>query len=98
GIFRATQTVLDILDDLPIEKQGKVNPAETDLELSDIELTDDGEILLPQDLVINKQMKLFGEKVYQLTETIPQIIDQVDYFDKKFVSDLTKQVSEVVLP
>ena len=63
NIFRATQTVLDILGALPEASQGKVIMGNDDLDLVDVDLDDDDNPIVPDEVVINKQEALFGDKL-----------------------------------
>lgn len=63
GIFRATQTVLDILSELPEASQGKVTMGGDEIDIVDVELGDDDNPIVPDEIVINKQAALFGDKL-----------------------------------
>lgn len=63
GIFRATQTVLDILSELPEASQGKVVMGNDDIDIVDVDLDDDENPIVPDEIVINKQEALFGDKL-----------------------------------
>lgn len=41
GIFQASQTVLDILNELPVEKEGKVQDSSDLLDFSDVTVDDE---------------------------------------------------------
>lgn len=47
GIFQASQTVLDILNELPVEKEGKVQDSSDLLDFSDVTVDDEGNAVRP---------------------------------------------------
>lgn len=97
GIFRASQLVLDILDELPVEQQGKISHAPDTLEFPDIEVDEEGQVQVAEDLVINRQEVLFGTKVYDLLDTVEEMIDQVETVDKTFVKTVQKEISSTLV-
>lgn len=97
GIFRASQLVLDILDELPVEQQGKISHAPDTLEFPDIELDEEGQVQVAEDLVINRQEVLFGTKVYDLLDTVEELVDQVETVDKFFVKTVQKEISSTLV-
>lgn len=97
GIFRASQMVLDILDDLPVEQQGKISQAPDMLELPDIEVDEEGQVQVAEGVVINQQEVLFGTKVYDLLDTVEEMVDQLESVDKTFVRTVQKEVSSTLV-
>ncbi|HFI0723850.1 TPA: DEAD/DEAH box helicase family protein [Streptococcus suis] len=97
GIFRASQLVLDILDELPVEQQGKISHAPDTLEFPDIEVDEEGQVQVAEDLVINRQEVLFGTKVYDLLDTVEEMVDQVETVDKTFVKTVQKEISSTLV-
>ncbi|NRG97472.1 DEAD/DEAH box helicase family protein [Streptococcus suis] len=97
GIFRASQLVLDILDELPVEQQGKISHAPDTLEFPDIEVDEEGQVQVAEDLVINRQEVLFGAKVYDLLDTVEELVDQVETVDKVFVKTVQKEISSTLV-
>ena len=75
GIFALPKEIVDgILSELPVEKQGKKASAPT-VDLTGIEVDEDGHVVVPPETVINKQNELFGDKVYDfspVTDAIEQ--------------------------
>ncbi|MBF0843388.1 hypothetical protein IR117_02080, partial [Streptococcus danieliae] len=57
GIFRATQTVLDILDQLPVAEQGKVNKSSENgfLDFSNVNVDESGDVVVPPAIVESQQ-------------------------------------------
>lgn len=100
GIFRATQTVLDILDQLPVAENGKVSAgSENDfLDFSDVTVDESGEVVIDPTIVINQQTKLFGEKIYGLGESVSTVMSETkDTSKASFVNQLTKAVAPVLV-
>ncbi|HFR3894956.1 TPA: DEAD/DEAH box helicase family protein [Streptococcus suis] len=97
GIFRASQLVLDILDELPVEQQGKISHVPDTLEFPDIEVDEEGQVQVAEDLVINRQEVLFGTKVYDLLDTVEEMVDQVETVDKTFVKTVQKEISSTLV-
>lgn len=99
GIFQAHQTVLDILDELPVEEQGKITVSDSQLDLQDVQLDEEGQPLISDEIIINKQLSLFGEKRYALIDKVDKIVDESsDTTTKTFVKELQKEVAEALLP
>ncbi|HEM4423250.1 TPA: DEAD/DEAH box helicase family protein [Streptococcus suis] len=97
GIFSASQLVLDILDELPVEQQGKISHAPDTLEFLDIEVDEEGQVQVAEDLVINRQEVLFGTKVYDLLDMVEEMVDQVETVDKTFVKTVQKEISSTLV-
>ena len=81
GIFALPKEIVDgILSELPVEKQGKKSSAAAAVDLTGVEVDEEGNVVVPPETVINKQNELFGEKVYDtlpVTETIKQSLKEV---------------------
>lgn len=97
GIFRASQQVLKILDDLPVEQQGKISQTPDKLKLPDIEVDEEGQVQVAEELVINRQEVLFGTKVYDLLDTVEEMVDQLESVDKTFVRTVQRKVSSTLV-
>jgi len=81
GIFALPKEIVDgILSELPVEKQGKKDTSAPKIDLTGIEVDEDGNVVLPPETVINKQNELFGDKVYDIspvTDAIGQSFAEV---------------------
>lgn len=98
GIFQASQTVLDILNELPVEKEGKVQDSSDLLDFSDVTVDDEGNAVVDHEIVVNQQMRLFGEKVYGLGESVAELVTKdEERTQKQLVNDLSKTVSSVIV-
>lgn len=68
GIFSLPKEIVDsILSELPVERQGKKDTTVATVDLTGIEVDEDGNVLVPPESVINKQKELFGNKVYDIS-------------------------------
>ena len=95
GIFRATQTVLDILSELPEASQGKVVVGNDDIDIVDVDLDDDDNPIVPDEIVINKQSALFGDKLISSITNIENTIRNEDL--KPTLEDMLARVTEPVI-
>ena len=95
GIFRATQTVLDILSELPEASQGKVVMGNDDIDIVDVDLDDDDNPIVPDEIVINKQEALFGDKLRSSITNIENTIRNEDL--KPTLEDMLARVTAPVI-
>ena len=95
GIFRATQTVLDILSELPEASQGKVVVGNDDIDIVDVDLDDDDNPIVPDEIVINKQEALFGDKLRSSIANIENIIRNEDL--KPTLEDMLSRLTTPVI-
>ena len=95
GIFRATQTVLDILSELPEASQGKVTMGGDKIDIVDVELDDDDDPIVPDEVIINKQEALFGDKLRSSINTIEETIRNEDL--KPTLEEMLNRVTAPVI-
>ena len=95
GVFRATQTVLDILSELPEASQGKVTMGGDEIDIVDVELDDDDNPIVPDEIVINKQEALFGDKLRSSITNIENTIRNEDL--KPTLEDMLARVTAPVI-
>ena len=95
GIFRANQTVLDILSELPEASQGKVVVGNDDIDIVDVELDDDDNPIVLDEIVINKQEALFGDKLRSSITSIENTIRNEDL--KPTLEDMLARVTAPVI-
>lgn len=95
GIFRAAQTVLDILNELPEASQGKVVMGSDDIDIVDVDLDDDDNPIIPDEIVINKQEALFGDKLRSSIINIENTIRNEDL--KPTLEDMLARVTAPVI-
>ncbi|WP_159796688.1 DEAD/DEAH box helicase family protein [Streptococcus halichoeri] len=95
-VFSASQMVLDILNGLPEEKEGKVRQSDGMLDFSEVSVDENGDVLVPEEIVINKQEFLFGSKIYELEDSVsdlvaetPEVKPITEVFANTFVEDLS---------
>lgn len=81
GIFALPKEIVDgILSGLPVEKQGKKDRSASTVDLTGIDVDEDGNVVVPPETVANKHNELFGDKVYDIspvTNTIEQSLAEV---------------------
>ena len=105
GIFQAPQIALDILDNMEFESQGKIKkPTEQpSIDTKDIEIDEEGNSVIDNEIVINKNEAIFGDKVYteeKVSEVVEDIFEPVE--DKvssdQFAKTLSKAVVDTMKP
>ena len=74
GIFRATQTVLDILGEFPTAEQGKVTHSEAPIETHDVKLDDDDNPIIPTEIIVSTNERLFGDGVRESADVIGESV------------------------
>ncbi len=83
GIFALPKEIVDgILNELPVEKQGRKDVSAPAIDLAGVEVDEDGKVVVPSETVINKRNELFGDKVYDfdtssVTEAITQSLEKI---------------------
>ncbi|AUC24424.1 restriction endonuclease [Streptococcus uberis] len=98
GIFQASQTVLDILSELPVEKEGKANQTNSMIDFSDVTVDDEGNATVDHEIVVNKQMKLFGKKIYGLSDKVSSLVTATEEpTASHFINAVHKEVSSVIV-
>jgi type II restriction enzyme len=100
GIFALPKEIVDgILSELPVEKQGKKDTSASAVDLTGIEVDEDGNVVVPPEAVINKQNELFGDKVYDISP-VTDAIEQsfADVPSKSHVpQNVTTKIVEVAM-
>ncbi len=81
GVFALPKEIVDsILSELPVEKQGKKYTSAPPVDLTGVEIDEEGNVIVPPEALINKQKELFGGKVYDIspvTDAIEQSFTDV---------------------
>jgi type II restriction enzyme len=96
GIFALPKEIVDgILSELPVEKQGKKDTSATAIDLTGIEIDEDGNVVVPSETVINKQNELFGDKVYDISP-VTDAIEQ-SFADVPSKSHVPKNVTAKIV-
>lgn len=106
GIFGGfPKEVIDILNNIdPVEEQGKI-PQLTDEVKKDLGLDEEGNVSLSDDYVIGVEKEIFGNKIYDINESITDTIDQVIKDDEHAVqnmkelvkSNITQEIMDTVI-
>jgi superfamily II DNA or RNA helicase len=100
GIFAYQDVYREILDKLPMEKQGKLDKPSTLPKIPDVEVDKVGQAIPQEDIVINKTNAIFGAKVFTLeTPNIEDILDNTtspeDALKKAAVSAIVPNLDKV---
>ena len=96
GIFALPKEIVDsILSELPIEKQGKKDTTSPKIDLTEIEVDEDGNVVLPPETVINKRNELFGDKVYDISPVTDAIEQSLEGVPSESVT--TKKIVDVAM-
>ena len=97
GIFGGfPKEVVDILNNIdPVEEQGKI-PQLTDEVKKDLGLDEEGNVSLSDDYVIGVEKEIFGNKIYDIDESITDTIGQVIKDDAHAVQNMKELVKSNV--
>ncbi|GAB1476192.1 DEAD/DEAH box helicase family protein [Bacillota bacterium] len=96
GIFALPKEIVDgILSGLPVEKQGKKNSPAAPVDLSGVEVDEEGKVLLSPETVINKQKELFGGKVYDISP-VADVIERA-FTDVPSESHVPKSITNKIV-
>lgn len=77
-VFAAPQVVLDTLNNLKKEDQGRIVEPKENVDTKDIEIDDEGQVEIDNEIVINNTDAILGNKIYGLEETLNNHIDSTD--------------------
>ena len=68
GIFALPKEIVDgILSELPVEKQGKKDKSAPTVDVSGVEVDEEGNVVVTTETVVSKKDELFGDKVYDVS-------------------------------
>lgn len=89
-VFGAPQAVIDIISSLEAvsEPKGKVNFSEE--VKNDLSLNENGEVDLPEDIIIGVSNDVFGDKIFAPTEDVASVVSQIVNTPDKAPSALEK--------
>ena len=98
NIFGAPKAVLDIIKTFePVDEPKKKGDIDT-TPMDNVPLDDDGNVQLDDDYVIGVSANVFGEKIYEITEQVHDIIDldreKEEYKKDNFVDTIKKTLME----
>lgn len=97
GVFRAPAEVLDIIEGLP--QYGEAEPVRTGIEsgtADELSLGEDGEVEVPDDIVVGTANGIFGEKVYgSIDEQLDDIILGIEYDSSQTHSEEDRALDEI---
>ena len=105
-VFAAPQVVLDTLNNLKKEDQGKLVEPNKAVDTKGLELDDEGQVELDNEIVINKTDAILGNKIYDIEETLTDTIDNSggnlvketvnDIISSDVIEDIFKKSQEVI--
>lgn len=99
GLFNLPKDIVDsILSELPVERHGKKGTSATTVDISGIDVDDDGNVVVPPETIINKKNELFGDKVYDvsvMTTTVDKVVGEASREEQgtKYVTDRIVEVA-----
>lgn len=101
GIFALPKEIVDgILRELPVEKQGKKDSSASAVDLTGVEVDEDGNVVVPPETVINKKNELFGDKVYDIspvTDAIKQSLADVPQDATAKIVDVAMDLAKPII-
>ena len=100
GIFALPKEIVDgILSGLPVEKQGKKDRSAAIVDISGVEVDEDGNVVVPAETVISKKNELFGNKVYDISvvaNAVESAIGEVSS-EEHVPEDVTSKIVDVAM-
>ena len=89
-VFAAPQVVLDTLNNLKKEDQGRIVEPKEDVDTKNIEVDDEGQVEIDNEIVINNTDAILGNKIYGIKDIITGSIDGSDGINlvKETVNDI----------
>src|SRR5699024_9921097 len=90
GIFSAPQIVLDTLNNLTPEREGKLKPTNEEVDTEDVSVNEDGEAEIDDQAVMDTTGAILGDKIYGMEIVIAD--DAEEKPKDKLVKDLTKTI------
>lgn len=81
NVFAAPEVVVDILEQIkPVEEQGRRRDALTMENIDEVPVDANGEVEIPQEVVVNRTNAIFGEKIYEVdvAETISEVVTRLE--------------------
>ncbi|RXI40141.1 restriction endonuclease [Clostridium tetani] len=91
AIFRAPAAMKEILDKIKPEKNKRLGERK-DITVTDPMLDDNGEVSVPEDIVINRKKDIFGDKIYNEHVEFKSSYEDVD--NDKEANDISKLIVE----
>src|SRR5699024_8449631 len=105
-VFAAPQVVLDTLNNLKKEDQGRIVEPKEDVDTKDIEIDDEGQVEIDNEIIINNTNAILGDKIYRIEETISGAVDSIegnlvketvnDIINSDIIEDIFNDSKEVI--
>lgn len=96
GIFSGDSPFKEILDKIPPEKNKRLDKRRK-VEVEKSHLNDQGEVDIPQEVVLGTSKDLFGEKIYAPIEVVHEVVSSLEEDEdkqKKSVKHLADDITE----
>src|SRR5690625_1620210 len=96
GIFSGDSPFKEILDKIPPEKNKRLQSPK-EVVVTDPYLDEDGEIEIPQEVIIGKSKDLFGEKIFapiDVVEEVTKTVNEAEVKQKDSIKNLAKSITE----
>lgn len=105
-VFAAPKVVLDTLNNLKKEEQGRIFEPKEDVDTRDIEIDDKGQSEIDDKIVINNTDAILGNKIYGIEKTLNEVINSdsedlvketvKDIISSDEMKDIFKESKEVI--
>ncbi|WP_271397446.1 Eco57I restriction-modification methylase domain-containing protein [Salinicoccus roseus] len=100
GIFSGDSPFKEILDKIPPEKNKRLDKPR-DISITDPHLNEEGEVDIPEEVVLGKSNELFGDKIYSSIEVVDEVVSSLEEAEdkqkesiKKLAKDITTSFSD----
>src|SRR5690625_5836358 len=96
GIFSGDSPFKEILDKIPPENHKRLQSPK-EVVVTDPYLDEDGEIEIPQEVIIGKSKDLFGEKIFapiDVVEEVTKTVNEAEVKQKDSIKNLAKSITE----
>lgn len=95
GIFSGHSQFKEILDKIPPEKNRRLEKRR-EIEIPDVMIDEDGDINIPNEVVIGRSKDLFGDKVFAPVEHREEILSVIDVAGEKEHKKTIKQIANLI--
>lgn len=95
GIFSGHSQFKEILDKIPPEKN-RCLEKRREIEIPDVMIDEDGDINIPNEVVIGRSKDLFGDKVFAPVEHREEILSVIDVAGEKEHKKTIKQIANLI--
>jgi len=96
GIFSGDSPFKEILDKIPPEKNKRLDKPR-EVEMTDPQLGEEGEVEIPKEVVLGKSQDIFGDKIYapiEVVEEVAKSIDEAEERQKESIKTLAGNITK----